>query len=84
MAEKLYVKNECVDRRDGTPGKRYFPGDTFPNPTDQAGEDEVARLTKANCLTTDKAEAPDPPAADAAVPAKAPAGSRRTRQAQAG
>ena len=49
MSNTHYVIAECVDARDG---KRYFPGDTFPNPTAA----QVKRLTAAECLSD---EAPD-------------------------
>lgn len=78
MADRIYVKNECVDQRDGT---RYFPGDEFPGP--QSDQDkEVERLTKANCLTTDKPEASESSSSSAA-PAEKPA-RRPRRGAKAG
>ena len=37
------VISECVDARTG---KRFFPGDTFPEPT----KDQAERLVKAKCI----------------------------------
>ncbi len=56
----LPVIAECVDARSG---KRYYPGDTFPDP--DAGQ--VERLTAAGCFAKDAASSPK---AGAETPAK--------------
>lgn len=48
------VKAECVDYRTG---KRFVPGDTFPDPE----ADQAERLVKAGCLLEVKGRAPKQP-----------------------